>query len=122
MIQENLAGDANVIFYNGMEVFYPDGRRLPDTLMNAGGEGRPHKDVKTRVDPTMCMKTKRARQNVTPKMHPFTRKCTRSTVIDNNRADVLSEHAQLRDKSRQRGARRASVGTALTVPAKLTYE
>jgi hypothetical protein len=50
--------------------------------------------LKMKIDPTMCMKTKLARQNVMPKMQRFTRNCTHYTVIDDNRTDVLPEHAR----------------------------
>jgi hypothetical protein len=61
--------------------------------------------LKMKVDPTICMKTKRERQNVMPKMRLFTRKCTHYTVIDNSRADLLADYAQI---ARQFGAKRVA--------------
>ena len=59
--------------------------------------------LKTKVEPTMCMKTKRERQNVMPKMRHSARKCCDYTVINNSRADLLSEDTQvLGDKSGHR--------------------
>jgi len=51
--------------------------------------------LKMKEPPGMCMKTKRARQNVMPKTRLFTRKCSYYARIDNNSAGFLGENAQV---------------------------
>ena len=55
----------------------------------------PIKMLKMKVDPTICMKTKRERQNVMPEMRLFTRKRADYTVIDNVQTDLLADYAQI---------------------------
>ena len=49
--------------------------------------------LKMQIDPAMCMKTKRARQNVMSKTRLFTRKCTYYARIDNNSPGFVTENA-----------------------------
>ena len=49
--------------------------------------------LKMKIDPAMCMKTKRARQNVMPKTRHFTRKCTYYAKIGNNSPSIVAENA-----------------------------
>ncbi len=51
--------------------------------------------LKMKIDPTMYMKTKRARQNVMPKMQLFARKCAHYAMIDNNPPGFVAENAQV---------------------------
>jgi len=63
------------------------------------GTPPPEKMSKMKIDPTMCMKTKRARQNVMPKMTLFARKFTNGGTIDNPSSGFRAEHAPVRDKA-----------------------
>src|ERR1039458_10207966 len=69
-----------------------------------------HKDVKTKVDPTMYMKTQENRQNVHPKNGFLTRKCRNRPPIDVCRADIMAESAQTASLAQAfRGCRRHEI-------------
>jgi hypothetical protein len=51
--------------------------------------------LKMKIEPAMCMKTKRARQNVMPKTRLFTRKCTNCARFDNDPSGFLAQNAQI---------------------------
>jgi hypothetical protein len=51
--------------------------------------------LKMKIDPTMYMKTKQARQNVMPKTRLFARKFTHHARIDNNSPGFVVESAQV---------------------------
>jgi hypothetical protein len=57
--------------------------------------------LKMKIDPAMCMKRKRERQNVMPKMRLFTRKFTNGATIDNHPSGFRAENTPVRDKARR---------------------